>query len=51
MGGLEAHAHLKWRPFMEGTYARGDFALHFFERPDKLEQMRIASKGSLSFWS
>lgn len=38
-------------PFTEGTYARGDFCVHFFGRPDKQEQMRIASKGSLAFFS
>jgi hypothetical protein len=48
-GGLEQGSGL-W-PFMEGTYARGDFCVHFFGRPDKLEQMRIASKGSLAFFS
>ena len=48
-GGLEQGSG-RW-PFMEGTYARGDFCVHFFGRPDKLEQMRIASKGSLAFFS
>jgi len=36
-GGLEQGSG-RW-PFTEGTYARGDFCVHFFGRADKLEQM------------
>ena len=49
-GGLEWDPKYK-RPFWEGAYARGDFVVHFFGRPDKLEQMRVAAKGSLKFFS
>jgi len=38
-------------PYFEGTYARGDFAVHSFGRPNKLEQMEIVSEGSIGFFS
>lgn len=49
-GGIEVDPETKM-PFVEGAYARGDFAVHFFGRPDKLEQMRIVDEGSLGFLS
>jgi hypothetical protein len=49
-GGLERSRDGLW-PNFEGTYARGDFAVHFFGRPDKLEQMRIVESGSIGFLS
>ena len=49
-GGLERSQDGLW-PHFEGTYARGDFAVHFFGRPDKLEQMKIVESGSLGFFS
>ena len=49
-GGLERSRDGLW-PRFEGTYARGDFAVHFFGRPDKLEQMRIVESGSIGFLS
>lgn len=49
-GGLESKPGRLW-PHFEGTYAYGDFAVHFYGRPDKLAQMKIAETGSLDFWS
>jgi hypothetical protein len=49
-GGLERRHGSLW-PHFDGTYARGDFIVHFFGRPDKLEQMRLVEEGSLGFWS
>jgi hypothetical protein len=49
-GGLE-YSNVRGRPYWEGFYARGDFAVHFFGRPDKLNMMRMAERGSLGFFS
>ena len=49
-GGLESKPG-RLCPHFEGRYAYGDFAVHFYGRPDKLAQMKIAERGSLDFWS
>ena len=47
-GGLE-FSKLRGRPFVEGFYSRGDFAVHFFGKRDKLSLMRVVDRGSLNF--
>ena len=49
-GGVESKRG-KWWPYFDGVYCRGDFAVHFFGRPDKLTQMKDADRGSLGFFS
>ena len=51
-GGLELEQSQDglW-PFFEGTYARGGVAVHFFGRPDKLEQIRVVESGLIGFLS
>jgi hypothetical protein len=49
-GGIERKRG-KWWPYFEGVYCKGDFAVHFFGRPDKLVQMKDADRGSLGFIS
>lgn len=49
-GGIERKQG-KWWPYFEGVYCKGDFAVHFFGRPDKLAQMKDAERGSLGFIS
>ena len=49
-GGIERKRGSFWFYF-EGVYCKGDFAVHFFGRPDKLVQMKDASTGSLGFIS
>ena len=48
--GLE-QSHTRKRPYTEGFFAKGDFAVHFFGKRDKLKYMRMAAKGSLGFFS
>lgn len=50
LGGLEWDDK-RGRPYWEGAHVGGDFIVHFFGRPDKLEQMKIAASGSLTFFS
>ena len=49
-GGIERKRGSFWLYF-EGVYCKGDFAVHFFGRPDKLVQMKDAYRGSLGFIS
>ena len=49
-GGVESKRG-KWWPYFDGVYCSGDFAVHFFGRPDKLTQMKDADRGSLGFFS
>ena len=49
-GGIEQAKGSFW-PYFEGTFVRGDFTVHFFGRPNKLEQMKLASRGSIGFFS
>ena len=49
-GGIERKRGSYWLYF-EGVYCKGDFAVHFFGRPDKLVQMKDAYRGSLGFIS
>ena len=49
-GGIETpKGH--WMPYFEGVYVKGDFAVHFFGRKDKLEQMKSVDDGGLGFFS
>jgi hypothetical protein len=49
-GGLE-YSKTLGRPYWEGFYMKGDFAVHFFGKRDKLSLMQLAYGGSLSFFS
>ena len=53
---LQSGGGLEWsskyhKTYFEGAYGRGDFAVHFFGRHDKVEQMKTALSGSLAFFS
>eukprot|EP00569_Conticribra_weissflogii_P010941 CAMPEP_0171384106 /NCGR_PEP_ID=MMETSP0879-20121228/37933_1 /TAXON_ID=67004 /ORGANISM="Thalassiosira weissflogii, Strain CCMP1336" /LENGTH=390 /DNA_ID=CAMNT_0011896311 /DNA_START=255 /DNA_END=1427 /DNA_ORIENTATION=+ len=49
-GGMERIGKT-YKPYWDGTYATNNFAVHFFARPDKLEQMKKANRGSITFFS
>ena len=53
---LQSGGGIEWSPkhkrvYAEGIHARGDFAVHFYGRPDKAEQVQIAARGSYGFIS
>jgi hypothetical protein len=49
-GGLEYSSTLR-RPYTEGFYVPGDFAVHFFGKRDKLALMKMATEGNVGFFS
>mmetsp|Transcript_22041 Transcript_22041/g.47933 ORF Transcript_22041/g.47933 Transcript_22041/m.47933 type:complete len:402 (-) Transcript_22041:504-1709(-) len=53
---LQSGGGIEWstfhgRIYAEGFHAKGDFAVHFYGRPDKVQQMEIASDTSMGFIS
>ncbi|KAL7460442.1 hypothetical protein ACHAXS_000894 [Conticribra weissflogii] len=49
-GGMERIGKT-YKLYWDGTYATNNFAVHFFARPDKLDQMKKANSGLISFFS
>jgi hypothetical protein len=49
-GGLEYSSTLR-RPYTEGLYVPGDFAVHFFGKRDKLALLKMAIEGNVGFFS